>query len=110
MNKMLALFMVLSMSVAASPVFAQGGHGSHGSHGSAEDGTPQAPKEDQNAEETKILLSKCAQYVGRIQQRIQKLQMETAGVKVGATVRDELKELEQILKEANDIVRSLQIL
>ena len=107
MNKTLALFMVLSMSVVASPVFAQGGHGSHGS---TEHGTPQAPKDDQNAEETKILLSKCAQYVGRIQQRIQKLQMEIEGVKVGATVRDELKELEQILKEANVITRSLQIL
>ena len=107
MNKMLALFMILSMSVVASPVFAQGGHGSHGS---TEHGTPQGPKDDQSAEETKIILSKCAQYVGRIQQRIQKLQMEIERVKVGATVRDELKELEQVLKEANDITRSLQIL
>jgi len=107
MKQKFTLFIVLAMSVAVSPVYAQGGHGSHGS---MEQGSSQAPSNSQNAEETKKILSNCAQYVTRIEQRIQKLQMETNGGNVGSTIRDELKKLEENLKEANDIVRSLQIL
>ncbi len=36
--------------------------------------------------------------------------METKGKQVGTFVRDELKKLEQNLKEANEIARSLQIM
>lgn len=106
MKKKLALFMVLSMPLAASPVFA----GGHGSHGSAEHGASQAPMDDRNAKESEVLINNCAQYVGRIHQRIQKLQTDIKGIHVGNSVRDELIKLEQNLKEANDIIRSLQIL
>ena len=107
MKKKLALFMALSMPLAASPVFAGGGHGSHGS---AEPPASQAPIEDKHAKESEALINNCAQYVGRIQQRIGKLQTDIKGRHVGNAVSDELKKLEQNLKEANDIVRSLQIL
>lgn len=109
MKKKLALFMVLSMPLAASPGFA----GGHGSHGPAEHGASQAPvtpMDDQNAKESEMLINNCAQYLGRINQRIQKLQADIKGIHVGNSVRDELKKLEQNLKEANDIARSLQIL
>lgn len=101
-------FMVLSMSLAASPVFA-GGHGSHGSeeHGASQ---TQAPMDDQNAKESEMILNNCAKYVDRIHQCIQKLQADIKGKQVGDSVRDELKKLEHNMKEANDIVRSLQIL
>lgn len=105
--KLTLTLVVLAMSVAVSPVFAQGGHGSHGS---MEHSSSQAPRNDQDAEETKKILNKCAEYVSRIEQRIQKLQMETSRGNVGSTVRDELKKVEENLKEANDTVRSLQIL
>ena len=107
MEKKLVLLMVLLLSVAASPVFA--GH-DHGSHESMDHGASQGPMDDQNAKESEILINNCAQYVGRIHQRIQKLQTEIKGKHVGASVRDELKKLEQNLKEANDTVRSLQIM
>jgi len=57
-----------------------------------------------------VLINNCVQYAGRIQQRIGKLQTDLKGARVGNSVRDELKKLEQNLKEANDIVRSLQVL
>lgn len=110
MNRNLAFFMILSMSVAASQVFAAGGHGSHGSRGSAEHAGSQAPKEDPSAKESETLINNCAQHVGRIEQRIQKLQRDMKGRHVATPVLDELKKLEQSLKEANEIVRSLQIL
>ena len=107
MKKKLVLFMVLLLSVAASPVFAA--H-DHGSQGSMDHGASQGSMDDQNAKESEILINNCAQYVGRIHQRIQKLQTEIKGKHVGTSVRDELKKLEQNLKEANDTVRSLQIM
>lgn len=107
MKNKLALFMALLMSVAASPVFA--GH-DHGSQGSVDRGASQSPKNDQHAKDSEILLNSCAEYVGRIHQRVQKLQMEIKEKHVSTSVNDELKKLEQSLKEANDIVRSLQIM
>lgn len=105
MNKKLALFIALSIPLAASPVFA-----GHGSHGSTEPRTSQAPMDDQSSKDNEVLINNCAQYAGRIQQRIGKLQADIKGAHVGNSVHDELKKLEQNLKEANDIVRSLQIL
>ncbi|HLO26058.1 MAG TPA: hypothetical protein VK187_08085 [Geobacteraceae bacterium] len=107
MKKKLLLFSVLSMSVAASPVLAA--H-DHGSHDSMDHGASQGPTDDQNVKESEMLLNDCAKYVGRIHQSIQRLQAETRGKQVGTSVRDELKKLEQNLKEANAIARSLQII
>lgn len=106
MKKMLVLFMTLSMSVAASSVFAH----DHGSHESMDHGASQSPTDDQNAKENEMLLNDCAKYLGRIHQSIQRLQAEIRGKQVGTSVRDELKKLEQNLKEANAIARSLQII
>ena len=107
MMKKLVFFVLLSMFVTTSPVFA--GH-DHGSQGSMDHGASHGPMDDQNTKDSEMLLNSCAQYVGRIHQRIQKLQMETKGKRVGTFVRDELKKLEQNLKEANEIARSLQIM
>lgn len=106
MKKTLVLFIVLSMSVTVSPVFAH----DHGSHESMDHGAPQAPVEDPNAKESELIINKCDQYIGQLHQRIQTLQMEIKGKHVTTSVRDELKKLEQNLKEANVVARSLQIM
>jgi hypothetical protein len=98
--------MALMMFVAASPVFAA--H-DHGSHDSMDHGASQGSKDDQSAKEDKMLINSCAQQIARLQERIYKLQAEMAGKNAGTAVRDELKKLEQKLKEANDIARPLQI-
>jgi peptidoglycan hydrolase CwlO-like protein len=99
-------FIAMSMFVAASPAFAVHDHGPQNSAGQ---GASKGSMEDQSAKEAEKLLNSCAQQVASIQKRINKLQAETAGRRVGASVRDELKKLEQKLKEANEIVKPLQI-
>ncbi len=107
MKKKLALIMLLSMTVAASPVFAE--H-DHGSQGSMDHGTSQGPTDDQNTKESEMLMNNCVQYLDRIHQHIRRLQEEIKGKHAGASTRDELKKLEQNLKDANEIARSLHIL
>jgi hypothetical protein len=118
MQNKLAVIVLLLMSVTASPVFAgrDNDHGSQGSmdHGPSkgfkDQGTSQGPKDDQNAKDSEILLKSCNLYIDRIYQRIQRLQMEIKDKHVSTSVRDELKKLDQSLKEANDIARSLQLM
>ena len=110
--------LLLLMSVAASPVFAghdydhgsQGSFGHGDSKGSTDHMASKDPKDDQNAKDSEILLKSCDQYVDRIYQRIQRLQMEIKDKHVGTSVLDEIKKLEQSLKEANDIAKALQLM
>ena len=99
-------FIVLSMSLAASPVFA--GH-DHGSMGAAAPAASQSPTDEKNVKESEMLINNCAQLVAALERRINKLQAEMYGKGAGVSVRNELKTLEQKLKEANDIARPLQI-
>ena len=107
MLKKLMLFMFLSISVLASPVYA--GH-DHGPQGSTNDGASQGQVNDQNAKESEVLINNCVQYVERIQQHVRRLQTQIKGKRVGTSVRDEIKKLEEKLKEASDSARSLQIM
>lgn len=100
-------FMFLSMSVAAPPVFA--GH-DHGPQGSTNDGASQGHMDDQNAKESEVLINNCVQYIERIQQHVRRLQTQIKGKRVGTSGRDEIKKLEENLKEASDSARSLQIM
>lgn len=106
MKKMLGLIMMLSMFVAASTAFA--GHEGHESH--TDHGPSQGPADAHNVNESEILLNNCAQYVERIQQHVWRLQAQTKEKRVGTSVYDEIKKLEESLKEANDNARSLQIM
>jgi len=108
MKNVLKLVMVLSMYIVDSPVYA--GHDHGGSQGSQSQGTTQAPVDAQNAKESEALLNNCAQYVDRIEQHIRRLQAQIKDRRVGASVHDEIKKLEEHLKEANDNARSLQIM
>lgn len=100
--------MVLLMYVVVSPVYA--GHDHGGSQGSQSQGSSQTPADAQNAKESETLLNNCAQYVDRIEQHIRRLQAQIKDRRVGASVHDEIKKLEEHLKEANDNARSLQIM
>ena len=100
--------MVLLMYVVVSPVYA--GHDHGGSQGPQSQGASQTPVDAQNANESETLLNNCTQYVGRIEQHIRRLQTQIKDRRVGASVHDEIKKLEEHLKEANDNARSLQIM
>ena len=105
MKRKFMFIIALSMLAVGSPVLAH----DHGSMPMGQ-GAPQAPIEDPNAKESELLINKCEQYIGQLHQRIQNLQMEIKGKHVTTSVLDELKKLEQNLKEANVVARSLQIM
>ncbi|HEX9022977.1 MAG TPA: hypothetical protein VF799_03965 [Geobacteraceae bacterium] len=105
-KRLLIFFSILTV-ITASPVFA---HDHGGSHESMDHGAMKDPADDQNAKECAAVIGKCAQQVASIQRRILTLQAEIAIKHVGVSVREELKRLEQQLKEANETVRALQIM
>ena len=106
MKKRLLLLVSVSMLAAASSAFAT--H-DHGSRGSMEHGDSPGTKGAQGEKEGEALLASCAQQVASLQRRINRLQADMAGRSLGNSVRDELKKLEQKLKEANEIARPLQL-
>ncbi|MHB8122167.1 MAG: hypothetical protein ACYDG4_08440 [Desulfuromonadaceae bacterium] len=108
MKRILSLVIILMMYVMVSSVNAGHDHGS--SQGSQSQETSQAPVDAQNAKESETLLKNCAQYVDRIEQHIRRLQAQIKDRRVGASVHDEIKKLEEHLKDANDNARSLQIM
>ncbi len=105
MKKRLLLLISVSMLAAAAPVFAH----DHGSRGSMDHGDSPNAKDDQGAKVAETLLSSCAQQVASLQRRINRLQADMAGRNPGSSVLGELKQLEQKLKEANEIARPLQL-
>jgi hypothetical protein len=107
-KKFLLLTTVL-LFAATSPVFAR----DYGSHNSLGHGDSQGSKEEQSGKESEKeaerLLNSCAQQVASIERHLNKLQAEMSGKHAGTSVRDELKKLEQKLREANEIVRPLHV-
>jgi len=101
------LLFAMSAFLAAPPVFAGHDHGS--SHGSMDHGSSPSAPDDQGAKEDEMLINSCARQVEILDRRINKLQAEMAGKRAGSAVREGLKKLEQTLKEANYIIRPLQI-
>ena len=103
----LGFIIVLSMVIAASPAYA--GH-DHGSQGAMNNVASQGPVDDQKTKESEISINNCVQYVDRIQQNVRRLQAQIKEKRASNSVRDEIKKLEENLKEANGISRSLQIM
>lgn len=64
--------------------------------------------DDQCAKECDMLLKECTHEVDTIQQRIQKLQAEIQAEGATDSNREELRALNKKLKEANEMIRSLQ--
>lgn len=107
MKKNMLVLLVISMFVAASPVFA--GHDHGGSQDSKGHESSQDPKDGQSAKASEILLKSCSQQVDSIQRHIDKLQARMSEKRTVSSINDELEMLEHKLKEANEIVRALQI-
>ncbi len=103
--KKLLIFIVIATLVATSPVLAH----DHGSHDTMDHGATQGQVDEQGAKEGAMLINSCAQQIVSLQRRINKLQAEMTEKRAGTSVRDELKKLEQKLKEANEIARPLQV-
>lgn len=95
MKNRIVVLMVVSLFSIGLPVFAA-------EHGTAHKQGEQCQKD------CEMLLKNCAQEVSSIQERINKIQ--TAIKEKGATeyTRDELRKLDQKLKEANETLRVLQ--
>ena len=107
MKKNVLVLLTMSMFVVASPAFA--GHDHGGSNNTKGPEPAQDPKSEQSAKVTEMLLKSCAQHVDGIQRHIDKLQSRMSEKRATSSINDELEMLEQKLKEANEIVRALQI-
>ena len=99
MKRKLAILMALSLFATAAPVLAEGGH-QHGASHQAMD--------EQCTKECAMLLKNCAQEVDSLQDRIRKLQVEINEKGANTHTLEELKILNEKLKEANDLLNNLQ--
>lgn len=107
MKKNVLVLLTMSMFVVASPVFA--GHDHGGSNNSKGPESSQDPKDEQSAKASEMLIKSCTQQVASIERHIDRLQAKMTEKRTVSSINDELEMLEQKLKEANEIVRALQI-
>ncbi len=64
---------------------------------------------DKSSKDAEALLSSCSRQANNLQWRINKLQADMAEKHASPPDREELKKLEQKLKEANEIVKYLKV-
>jgi len=97
MKTRLVTLLAVSLFAVAAPVFAA--EGQHGANHQAMD--------EQCAKECAMLLRNCAQEVDSIQDRIKKLQIAINEKGASTYTKEELKILNNKLKEANETLRLL---
>lgn len=85
------------------------GHNHGGGHDSGGHSSAPSQADQQAASTAGQLLKNCTQHVDSIQRHIDRLQAKIAEKRGVSSISDELEALEQKLKEAKEIVRSLQI-
>jgi peptidoglycan hydrolase CwlO-like protein len=102
---------VTALSVFLSaPVFAGHDHGSGGSHDSSEHSASHSQANEQTTKTADQLLKECSQHLDNIQRHISRLQSQLVdGKSATSAINGELEQLEQHLKEAKDLVRSLRV-
>jgi hypothetical protein len=98
MKRKLVVLLALSLFAVAAPALAE-----EGQHGAAHQAM-----DEQCAKECAMLLRNCAQEVDTIQERIKKLQVAINERGANSYTQEELKVLNQKLKEANEALRVLQ--
>lgn len=98
---------VLAIALLASPAFAE--HDDPDLRSMQPQQAPQGQTDEQQAKETQKLLESCMQQIAKLHRRIGNLQDDLAGKRAAPSVREELKKVEQALKEANQTLRALQI-
>lgn len=101
-NKSLT-FLVISFFAAAIPAVA-----AHNHAGSQNNGSHDSLKQQQSAKETEVLLDSCARKAESVQRRIDSLRSGSRHKDIGPMV-EELKKLEQKLKDADEIARPLRL-
>ena len=99
MKRQLVILMAIALFAAATPVLAEEGH-QHGASHQAMD--------EQCTKECAMLLKNCAQEVDSLQDKITKLQVEINEKGASTYTLEELKILNNKLKEANDVLKNLQ--
>ncbi len=97
MKKRLVILMAMSLFAVAAPALAEEGH--HGASHSMD---------EQCTKECEMLLKNCSQEVDSLQDKISKLQVEINQKGANTYTLEELKLLNNKLKEANDLLRNLQ--
>jgi len=106
MKKPSLLMIAVSVFLMASPVFA--GH-DHGASSGPVGGASHTPSDDQSAKEGDALIANCAKQISNLQWRMDRFEAGRAGKGAGRPVLEELKKLQEKLKEANDIAKLLQV-
>ena len=99
MKKTLVILMALSLFTVAVPVLAEEVQRHGASH---------LTQDEQCAKDCAMLLKNCAQEVDSIHDRIRKLQVEINEKGSNTYTVEELKILNNKLKESNELLKSLQ--
>ena len=109
MKKYLVKLLIILPVFATSPAFAGHDHGG-GSHDASGHSASQGQANEQASKAADQLLKECSQHIDSIQRQIGRLQSQLVDGKAATTaINSELERLEQHLKEAKDLARSLRV-
>lgn len=115
MKKSMVFLLIVVTTSLAVPAFAGHDHGGGGSSGgSSHDSSGHAESSGRASEQASIaadqLLKECSQHLDGIQRQIGRLQAQLVDGKAATSaINGELEQLEQHLKEAKDLARSLRV-
>ena len=108
-NAFVYLFIIISMISLALPAYAGHDHGG-GSHESMGHSSSQSQIKEQATMASDKILKECFQHLDSIQRHIGRLQGQLVeGKAATSSINDELERLEQHLREAKDITKSLRV-
>lgn len=109
-NYLVLLLFTMGMSFAV-PVFAGHDHGGGGgSHDSSGHASAPSRGNEQASQTADQILKECSQHMDSIQRHIGRLQAQLVDGKAAtSSINDDLDRLQQHLKEAKDIARSLRV-
>lgn len=110
-NYVVLLLIAIGVSFAV-PAFAGHDHGGGGggSHDSSSHGSTPSRGNEQASQTADQILKECSQHLDSIQRHIGRLQAQLVDGKAATSaINDDLDRLQQYLKEAKDIARSLRV-
>ena len=113
MKKYLVKLLIILPVFATSPAFAGHDHGGGqggGSHDASGHSASLGQANEQASKTADQLLKECSQHIDSIQRQIGRLQSQMVeGKAATSAINNELEQLEQHLKEAKDLARSLRV-
>ena len=109
MKKYLVKLLIVLPVFAALPAFACHDHGG-GSHDTSGHSASHSQTNEQASKTADQLLKECSQHIDSIQRQVGRLQSQFVDGKAATdAINSELERLEQHLKEAKDLARSLRV-